>query len=79
MVKDAQRYMPIAERFVHKGSLWELKALLPQSEADDSRPILFQRDALLPGLVCVLGGKIDNVYDMEREVDALLATSGAGA
>ncbi len=79
MVKDAQRYMPIAGSFAHRGSLWELKAVLPQSEADDSRPILFQRDTRIPGLVSVLGGKIDNVYDMEREVDALMTASGATA
>jgi hypothetical protein len=72
MQKDARRYMPIAGELVHKGSLWELKALLPQSESDDSRPILFKRDAGIPGLTCVLGGKIDNVYDMERELDGLL-------
>jgi glycine/D-amino acid oxidase-like deaminating enzyme len=77
MLMDARRYMPIVERFVQKGSLWELKALLPQSEADDSRPILFKRDAGVAGLTCVLGGKIDNVYDMERELDALLSEAPA--
>lgn len=76
MQKDAQRYMPIVSQFVQQGSLWELKTLLPQSEADDSRPILFKRDVGLPGLTCVLGGKIDNVYDMEREVESLLAREG---
>jgi glycine/D-amino acid oxidase-like deaminating enzyme len=77
MQMDARRYMPIVGRFVQTGSLFELKALLPQSEADDSRPILFKRDAGVPGLTCVLGGKIDNVYDMERELDALLQGSEA--
>lgn len=76
MQKDAQRFLPLVSQFVQKGSLWELKALLPQSAADDSRPILFKRDAGLPGLTCVLGGKIDNVFDMEREVDALLVQQG---
>ncbi len=73
MQMDSRRYMPSIAEFVQRGSLWELKALLPQSEADDSRPILFKRDAGIPGLTCVLGGKIDNVYDMERELDLLLA------
>jgi hypothetical protein len=77
MQKDSQRYMPIVRHFVQHGSLWELKTILPQSEADDSRPILFKRDVGLPGLTCVLGGKIDNVYDMERELDALLVPAGA--
>lgn len=73
MQKDSQRYMPIVEQFVQKGSLWELKTILPQSEADDSRPILFKRDVGVAGLTCVLGGKIDNVYDMESELDSTLA------
>jgi glycine/D-amino acid oxidase-like deaminating enzyme len=77
MQKDSQRYMPIVRSFVQHGSLWELKTILPQSEADDSRPILFKRDVGLPGLTCVLGGKIDNVYDMERELDTLLVPAGA--
>ena len=32
---------------------------------------LFRRHAELPGLVSVLGGKIDNIYDLERELDLL--------
>lgn len=79
MQKDAQRYLPVVAQFVHTRSLWELKTLLPSSEADDSRPILFKREASLPGLTCVLGGKIDNVFDMEREVTALLAERGVRA
>jgi hypothetical protein len=73
MLKDAERYFPPAARFHVAGSLWELKTILPQSDSDDSRPILFKRDAGMPGLHCVLGGKIDNVYDMSRELDPLLA------
>lgn len=77
MQRDSARYMPIVSTFVQKSSLFELKTVLPASEADDSRPILFRRDQGLPGLVCVLGGKIDNVYDVERELEALLEGRGA--
>jgi hypothetical protein len=73
MLKDAERYFPLAARFKVAGSLWELKTILPQSENDDSRPILFKRDAGIDGLHCILGGKIDNVYDISRELDPLLA------
>ena len=58
-------------------SLWEVKALLPRSDADDSRPILFRESEALPGLVSVLGAKIDNVYDVEESVRDLLARSVA--
>jgi glycine/D-amino acid oxidase-like deaminating enzyme len=74
MQADARHTMPIVASFTQRDSLWELKTVLPQSEYNDSRPILFQRDAGLPGLICVLGGKIDNVYDVERELDALEQT-----
>ncbi len=74
---DTARYMPLASQFVQRDSLWELKALLPASESDDSRPILFRRDATLPGLISVLGGKIDNVYDVERELERALRPSHA--
>jgi glycine/D-amino acid oxidase-like deaminating enzyme len=71
MQKDAARYFPAAAGFVQRGSLFELKTVLPQSEHDDSRPMLFCRHAELPGLVSVLGAKIDNIYDLERELDLL--------
>ncbi len=74
---DSARYMPLIADFVQRDSLWELKAILPQSEADDSRPILFRRDPVLPGLISVLGGKIDNVYDLEHELEDVLTKSRA--
>ena len=73
MVKDSARYVPAVADTEYVESLFELKTVLPQSEHDDSRPILFYRHAELPGLVSVLGSKIDNVYDLERELDVLLA------
>jgi len=72
MLKDAQRYVPAMGMARHVRSVFEVKTVLPQSEHDDSRPILFQRCAELPGLVSVMGGKIDNVYDLPRELDLLL-------
>ena len=77
MQADARRYMPLVDQFEYKRSLWEVKTVLPQSEYDDSRPILFQRDVGLRGLTCVLGGKIDNMYDVDAELDADLAGGAA--
>jgi glycine/D-amino acid oxidase-like deaminating enzyme len=73
MQADARRYVPLVEHFEHEQSLWELKCVLPQSEHDDSRPILFQRNVGLRALTCVLGGKIDNMYDVDAELEAALA------
>lgn len=76
MVRDAARYMPALSGCQYRGSLWEVKSVLPRSEADDSRPILFRPDHGLPNYHAVLGGKIDNVYDV---ADALLSHLGWAA
>ncbi len=36
---------------------------------DDGRPILFKRNHGAPNLTCVIGGKIDNVFDVFDAVD----------
>jgi glycine/D-amino acid oxidase-like deaminating enzyme len=63
MQKDAMRYLPILSECQYNRSLWEVKTLLPRSETNDSRPILFLANHGLKGFHCVLGGKIDNIYD----------------
>ena len=72
MLKDAARYFPAVASFRQRDTLIELKTVLPQSSHDDSRPILFRRHDQLPGLVSVLGAKVDNIYDLERELGMLL-------
>ncbi len=64
MVKDALRYLPLLQESRYQRSLWEVKTVLPDSEIDDSRPILFKPNYGLPGFHCLMGGKIDNVYDV---------------
>lgn len=64
MVKDVERYLPCMASCRHEGSLWEVRTVLPISEHDDSRPILYVDDCGLEGLTCILGAKIDNIYDM---------------
>lgn len=67
MLADSMRYMPMLKECVHRDSLWEVKTVLPASEGDDSRPILYRRDCGLKGLTCVMGGKIDNIFDVLAE------------
>ncbi|HEY8271071.1 MAG TPA: hypothetical protein VIG33_09290, partial [Pseudobdellovibrionaceae bacterium] len=64
MIKDAARFVPLMSQVKHEDSLWEVKTILPRSDENDSRPILFQRDCGLKGLHIVLGGKIDNIFDI---------------
>lgn len=75
MVADASRYIPALRDCTYRDSLWTVKTLLPLSEVDDGRPILFQRDTRIPKVVHVMGGKIDNIFDVEDEVDELLKKS----
>ncbi len=70
MVMDARRYMPVLTGCRHVDSLMEVKTVLPRSEMDDSRPILLRKDQGLPNLDCIMGAKIDNVFDMIDYVSA---------
>ena len=65
MWRDAARYLPALSEAEYINSLWEVKTILPQSDANDSRPILFKRDPYAPNVVSLLGGKIDNIYDLD--------------
>lgn len=64
MVRDAGRYIPALLDAQHVDSLFEIKTVLIKNEGDDGRPILFEAHQQLPGCFSVLGGKIDNIYDV---------------
>jgi glycine/D-amino acid oxidase-like deaminating enzyme len=64
MVADARRFVPSIQDAVWRESLYEVKTVLTRNESDDGRPILLQRHDDLPGLYSVLGGKIDNIFDL---------------
>lgn len=64
MVKDASRYMPVLSQSTYEKSLYEMKTVLTASERNDGRPILLRRDYGFSGFHVVLGGKIDNIYDI---------------
>jgi glycine/D-amino acid oxidase-like deaminating enzyme len=65
MRRDAARYVPALGQAEYVSSLWEIKTVLPQSDANDSRPILFKRDHNTPNVISLLGSKIDNIFDLE--------------
>lgn len=77
MVADASRYMPALRDAVQRDSLWTVKTLLPLSEIDDGRPILFHRDPNLAAVIHVMGGKIDNIFDVEEQIDKLVERSSS--
>lgn len=69
MVRDAGRYIPDILKAKYIDSLFEIKTVLAKSESDDGRPILFEKHAELSGCYSVLGGKIDNIYDVFEKLD----------
>jgi glycine/D-amino acid oxidase-like deaminating enzyme len=73
MQRDAARYLPAIGDARYVESLFEVKTILVRSETDDGRPILFERHPGLPGCFSILGGKIDNVYDVLERLDAELS------
>jgi glycine/D-amino acid oxidase-like deaminating enzyme len=73
MVRDAARFLPSIAGATYVDSLWEIKAIMPRSEQDDSRPILFRESPEIPGLFSVLGAKIDSAYDVESELTSWVA------
>lgn len=70
MVRDVSRYLPVARGAEYVESLFEIKTVLVKNESDDGRPILFERHDALPGCFSVLGGKIDNIYDVLEKLDS---------
>jgi hypothetical protein len=69
MVRDVGRYLPAVLDAKYVDSLFEVKTVLMKNEGDDGRPILFEKHAELPGCYSVLGGKIDNIYDVLERLD----------
>lgn len=64
MVKDAARYLPVLSEAVYRDSRYAFKAILQRNETDDGRPILLNSHYDCPDLVTILGGKLDNIYDI---------------
>ena len=71
MFADVVRYVPSLREMEYRESIWEVKTVLTKSDEDDSRPILFRPDHGMKGFTTVMGGKIDNVYDVLEELTAL--------
>jgi hypothetical protein len=79
MIADAARYLPCVARSRHRESLFEAKALLARNERDDGRPVLMRPEPGLPGVISILGGKLDNIYDACARLDEHLAAAGLQA
>ncbi|HET7832238.1 MAG TPA: FAD-dependent oxidoreductase [Gallionella sp.] len=70
MMRDVSRYIPAMQHAKYVESLFEIKTVLVKNESDDGRPILFEHHAELPNCYSILGGKIDNIYDVLKKLDS---------
>jgi len=64
MIRDGQRYLPSLAHARYEKSLFEVKTILVKNEHDDGRPILYQQKPADSRVVSILGGKIDNIYNL---------------
>jgi len=64
MLRDGARYLPCLDDAEWRRSLFDVKTVLVKNEIDDGRPILYQRAPARSRIVSILGGKIDNIYDL---------------
>jgi len=64
MLRDAQRFMPCLQGASYKKSIYDVKTILIKNEGDDGRPILYQQKPKDSRVISILGGKIDNIYDL---------------
>lgn len=69
MIRDVTRYLPDMCNSKYIDSLFEIKTVLLKNETDDGRPILFEKHSDLLGCYSILGGKIDNIYDVLEKLD----------
>ncbi len=71
MKADVIRYIPRLKDMKLVDTISEVKTVLEKSEDDVSRPILFKPDFGLKGYNCIMGGKLDNIYDILAELKIL--------
>lgn len=64
MVMDSARYLPSVSSVEYQRSLFDVKTILSRNEQDDGRPILLHRHSPEASFYSIMGGKIDNIYDL---------------
>ncbi|MFZ2545275.1 MAG: FAD-dependent oxidoreductase [Candidatus Saccharimonadales bacterium] len=73
MYADVVRYIPELKDMKLVDTISEVKTVLQKSEGDDSRPILFKSDWGIKNYTCIMGGKLDNIYDVFEDLKKLYA------
>ncbi|MEM6585482.1 MAG: FAD-dependent oxidoreductase [Pseudomonadota bacterium] len=68
MLRDAQLFMPCLAGARYQRSIFDVKTVLIKNEQDDGRPILYHQKPADSRVISILGGKIDNIYDLFEAV-----------
>lgn len=69
MLCDAARYIPLLHEAKYLDSLFEIKTISLDNEVDDGRPIIYKPNYGLRGYSVIMGGKIDNIYDVTNVIE----------
>ena len=72
MARDARRFLPVMDDVVYQESLFDIKTTLTETLVDDARPIAIRTDRGCDRFVSILGGKIDNIFDVLRVLEKRL-------
>ncbi len=64
MLNDAKRFIPLLSEVKYIDSIFEVKTVHIKNENDDGRPILFAKDYGIKNFSNIMGGKIDNIYEI---------------
>ena len=64
MKLDGARFLPCLRDAEYVKSIFDVKTVLQKNEQDDGRPILYQQKPLTSRVISILGGKLDNIYDL---------------
>lgn len=68
MINDAKRYIPALGESQYIDSIFEVKTILQEAEDSDKRPILYRQNYGLDNFHIIMGGKIDNIYDVISQI-----------
>lgn len=71
MYADVVRYIPALKDMKFADTIRDVKTVLQKSEDSDSRPILFNAHFGIRNYTCIMGGKLDNIYDVFEDLRLL--------
>jgi hypothetical protein len=72
MRSNAAKYVPCMKDARFESSLFDVKALMKDTDGTSARPILIRQGGTQPHIVTIVGSKVDNVFNALDAVDAIL-------